>query len=117
MQRRELPLHFVDEAEIQGRRFVRFAMAQHGSGFARIVIAVVTEEDNLPAKLLLEPSRRPDFGHEKPLRKKSARLLAEAYDGCAHVADALVCFGRPNPACKTRLRNTQAVQPMSGYQR
>jgi hypothetical protein len=73
-------LQLVFEGEIDFKRLVGFAMAQEGSGFARIVIAVVIEEDNLTADFGLEPLRRPDFGGEKPFRKESARLLTEADD-------------------------------------
>jgi hypothetical protein len=38
-------------------------MMQDGPGFARIVVAVVVEKDDLAAELRLEPPGSPDFRH------------------------------------------------------
>ena len=59
-------------------------LAQDGVRLAAIVIAVVKKEDDLAANLLLEPARGRDFGVEKSLREKAARLLTEADDRLAH---------------------------------
>ena len=55
-------------------------MAQDGLGFARIVVAVVVEENDFAADFCLQPAGGQDFGNEKPLREKSAGLLAETDD-------------------------------------
>jgi hypothetical protein len=66
-------------------------MTKDGLGFARVVVAVVAEEDDLPANLGLEAAGGADFGDEKALRKESAGLLAEANDGgLAHEIAAAV---------------------------
>ena len=91
MQRREFALDFVFESKIEVRRLVGFAMAQNGFRFARIVVAVVKEENNFAADFFLQPPRGLDFGNEKSFRKKSARLLAKTDDGCAAHAVAARC--------------------------
>jgi hypothetical protein len=48
------------------------------------VVAVVQEKYDFPADLFLQAPRRGDLGEQKPLRKKSARLLAEANDRVIH---------------------------------
>ena len=48
--RRKFPLEPVFEGEIELGRFIGLAMAQDGSGFARIVVAVVAEEDDFAAE-------------------------------------------------------------------
>src|SRR5450432_1124770 len=48
------------------------------------MIAIVKEEDDLAADLLLQPARRRNLGVEKSFGEKSARLLAEADDRLAH---------------------------------
>jgi len=71
------------------------------------MIAVVVEENNLAADLALQPSGGLKLGKQKPLRKKPARLLAKADNGCvAHVFSArAVLAGRIT--CNARL-NTHA---------
>src|ERR1035437_5327740 len=80
MKRGKLPLGFVCECKIEQRRFVGFAMAQDGLCFARIVIAVVTEENDFAADFFLQPPRGLDFCNEEAARKKSAWLLSETND-------------------------------------
>ena len=80
--RREFSLQFVFKSKVEVRRLVGFAMAQDRFGFARIVIAVVAEENDLAADFRLQPPGRLDFGDEKAFREKPARLLAETNDGC-----------------------------------
>ena len=82
MQRREFALELVCEGEIEYRRFLGFAMAEDGLGFARIVVAVVIEENDFAAHFLLQPPGRLDFGGQKTFREKPARLLAKTNDGC-----------------------------------
>jgi hypothetical protein len=79
--RRKFPLEPVFEGEVELRRFIGFAMTQDGLCFARVVVAVVTEENNFAADFLLQPPRCLDFCIEKASRKKSARLLSETNDG------------------------------------
>ncbi|HEX7568968.1 MAG TPA: hypothetical protein VF492_00545, partial [Verrucomicrobiae bacterium] len=81
MKRGKFPLDFVCERKIEHRWLIGLAMTQDGLGFARIVVAVVTEENNLAADFRLQPPRRLDFCNEKASRKKSAWLLSEANDG------------------------------------
>src|ERR1039458_7607395 len=66
------------------RRLVGFAVAQKGFRFARIVIAVMQEENDFSADFLLQPARGLNFCDEKTLREKPAGLLAETNDGGAH---------------------------------
>src|ERR1019366_738597 len=81
MERRELPLDFIFHGKVQLRRLVGLAMAQNGSRFAWIVIAVVIEKNNLSANFTPQPPGRQDFCKQKSLREKPARLLAETDDG------------------------------------
>jgi hypothetical protein len=55
-------------------------MTQGGSGFARIVVAIVAEEDNLAANFLLQSPGGLDFRDKVTSREEPARLLAEADD-------------------------------------
>ena len=82
-QRRELALDLVVEGEIEPDRLAGLAVAQDGLGLARIVVAVVAEEDDLAADLGLEPPGRLDLGDEEAPREKPAGLLAEADDRAA----------------------------------
>ncbi len=108
------------KVKLSWRRLAGLAMAQGGLRFARVVVAVVVEEDDLAADLRLQPPGRLDFGDEESLREKPARLLAEADDrGAGHGVDdvlAGVAVG-PDVAWMIRLNNTQAAHPMKLYQR
>ena len=84
MQWRKLFLDLIRELEIQGIFTSRVSFAQHCDRLAAIMIAVVKKEDDLAANLLLQPARGRDFGVEKSLRKKAARLLTEADNRLAH---------------------------------
>jgi len=55
-------------------------MAEKGPGFARILVAVVQEEDNFTADFLLQPAGGEDFCRQKPFGKESARLLTKTDD-------------------------------------
>ena len=81
VKRGKFPLDPVFKGEVELGRLIGFAMAQNGLRFARVMVAVVAEEDDFAADLRLQPPGRLDFGKQKPPRKKPARLLAEANDG------------------------------------
>jgi hypothetical protein len=66
--------------EFELGRFAGLAMAEERLGFARIMVAVVAEENNFAADLRLQPAGRLDFGNQEPFREKPARLLAETND-------------------------------------
>ena len=120
IERREFALQLVLEGEIELRRLAGLAMAQDGLGFARIVVAVVVEEDDLAADLRLQPPGGLDFGDQEPLREEPARLLAETDDGGGGHGVGNACAGvavGPSAAWMTRLNSTQAAQPMKLYQR
>src|SRR5437870_9260629 len=55
-------------------------MAQGRACLARIVVAIMAEVYDPPAKLRLQASRGPDLGHEEPPREEAAGLLAERDD-------------------------------------
>src|SRR3954467_8668915 len=63
------------------------AIAQYGRCFARIVVAVVEEENDVAADLALEAAGCDDFCIQKSFRKKAAWLLAETDDRRAHPAN------------------------------
>ena len=102
-------------------------MAQQRPGFARVVVAVVIEKNDLAADLLLKFPRGLDLGEEESSREESARLLAEADDrggrgggrGGGHDAgDPSSGRGRaPARSCNTTLSITHARQPITLYQR
>jgi hypothetical protein len=52
-------------------------MAKDGFCFARIVVAVVTEENDFTADFALQAAGCLDFCEQEPFREKSAGLLAE----------------------------------------
>src|SRR5688572_13411082 len=83
-QRRELLLDLVLELEVQRFLLSRMPLAQFRRCFPRIVIAVVKEENDLPADLLLKPVRRGHLGVKKTLGEKTARLLTETDDRLSH---------------------------------
>jgi hypothetical protein len=80
VKRRKFPLDFVHEGEIQCCRFIGLAMTQDSLRFPRVMVAVVTEKNDLAANFLLQPPGRLDFGKQEPSREKPARLLAETDD-------------------------------------
>ena len=87
VERRELPLELAGDREVQLRRLAGLAMAQDRPRLARIVVAVVAEEDDSPADLRLQPPGGLDLGDEEPPREKAAGLLAESDDRLrAHAA-------------------------------
>ena len=96
-------------------------MAQDGLGFARVVVAVVAEEDDFAAEFRLQSPGRLDFGDQEPFREKPARLLAETDDrrgshdlGGAGVVRLPGAQQRPG---EPALNSTQAAHPMKLYQR
>src|SRR6187455_2635256 len=76
-ERRELLLNLVRESEIQAPRLSRMQLAEDGHGLARVVVAVVIEENNLAADLLLQATRGNEFRIKEAPRQYSARLLPE----------------------------------------
>ncbi len=86
-------LEFVFESEVDSSQLLGVTIAQDGDRFSRVVIAVVKEENDLTADLLLESSRGLDFREKKSLWKNAARLLAETDDGSGHagLAGAFRC--------------------------
>jgi hypothetical protein len=80
VKRREFSLEPVFESEVELRRLAGLAMAEKRLGFARIMVAVVAEENNFAAHLPLQPAGRLDFRKQESSREKSARLLAETND-------------------------------------
>ena len=90
--------------------------AQQRFGFARIVIAVVVEENDFAADFGAEAPGRQNLGDEEPFGEYPAWLLAEADDrGGAHVTgDA---SGGCRNVWKSRHRKRHEPQPIRLYQR
>src|SRR5258708_24165546 len=103
-------------------------MPEEGFGFARVVIAVVIEEDDLAADLGLQAARGADFGDQKTPRKDPARLLTEADDrclvhrtgersetvpssGCCNTSNPRDFVGGPISNCKNALNTTHTGHP------
>ena len=86
---------------------------------ARVVVAVVAEEDDLAADLRLQPPRGLDLGDEEAPREEAARLLAEADDGLVAHAARVTSRGvrGPSTACSDRLTTMQMAHPITLYQR
>jgi len=81
---RKLLLDPIFELKVQ-RYFVATAPVPHdGNRFARVVIAVMKEKDDFSPDLFLETPRRDNLSEQKPLGKKSARLLAKTNDRLIH---------------------------------
>ena len=76
-ERRELLLNLVREGEIEAPRLSGMQLAQDGHRLARVVVAIMIEENDLSADLLLQPARGLEFRVKKTARKYSARLLSE----------------------------------------
>ena len=90
-KRGKFPLGLVGEGKIKDGGFVGLAMAQDGLGLARVVVAIVIEEDDFAADLLLEAAGGLDLGDEEAFREKSAGLLAKTNDRCgAHIGSGWV---------------------------
>jgi hypothetical protein len=79
-KRGKLPLYFVGESEVELGGLVGFAVTEEGLSFARIMIAVVVEKDNLTADLALQSAGRLQFGDEESLWEKPTGLLAKPND-------------------------------------
>ncbi len=120
VKRGKFTLDSIFEREVELGRFAGLAMAEERLGFARIMVAVVAEENNFAAHLPLQPAGRLSFRKQEPSREKSARLLAEANDRRGgHDLDGAGAdpgFG-PSTAWMSRLSSTQAAQPRRLYQR
>src|SRR5580704_7400605 len=113
IERRKSALNTIFKSKIKLRRLKGVPVTQDGSRFARIVIAVVEEENNLTTDCTLQPSCGPDFRKQKTLREKPTGLLAETNDGSCHVSrGVLISPATCKKACRTTLRITQAVQPI-----
>jgi len=84
IERGKLLLDPIFELKIQGYFPVATVVSQNGSCLARVMIAVVTEEDDFSADLLLQPASSHNFSEQESLGKKSARLLAETDNRLIH---------------------------------
>ena len=69
IKRRKFALDTISEGKVKLRRFIGFTVAQNGSGFAWIMIAVVKEENNLTADFTLQPARGWIFANRKRFGK------------------------------------------------
>ena len=85
-ERRELLLNLVREGEIEAPRLSGMRFAQDGHRLARVVVAIVIEENDLSADLLLQPARGLEFRVKKTARKYPARLLSETDDRRRHAS-------------------------------
>ena len=81
------------KGKVKLRRFVGFAMAQDGSRFARIVIAVVEEENDLAADFPLQSPRRSGFWRRKRFGKNPQGCWPKQMIG-AVMSRAFYLFGR-----------------------
>jgi hypothetical protein len=81
---RKLFLNSVFELKIQRCFPVAVLVAQNGTRLARVMIAVVTEEDDFSTDLLLQSASCRNFSEQESLGKKSARLLAETNNRMVH---------------------------------
>src|ERR1700722_20247049 len=66
IERRKSALNTVFKGKVKLRQLKGIPMAQDSSRFARIVIAVVEEENNFATDCTLQPSRGPNFRKQKP---------------------------------------------------
>jgi hypothetical protein len=84
VQGRKLFLDAILELKVQ-RYLAAAALISHNCNcFARVVIAVMKEKDDFSPDLFLETPRRDDLSKQKPLGKKSARLLAKTNNRVIH---------------------------------
>jgi hypothetical protein len=74
-------LYLVIESEVQLNGFPGLAMVKRRARLARVMIAVVIEENNFPADLGLKPAGSLDLGDKVASRKEAARLLAKTDHG------------------------------------
>jgi hypothetical protein len=56
IERRKLALNGILQSEVQLHRLIRLRMAQNGSGFPRVMITVVKEENNLTSNFTSQAS-------------------------------------------------------------
>jgi hypothetical protein len=112
----EFSLELVFESEVEFEWVVRFSMAKDGFGFARVMVAVVVEEDDFAADFGLQAAGGLDFGEEEAPGKESAGLLAETDDGGGCHTVGAAC-SLPIMVWMAALNNMQAAQPMKLYQR
>ncbi len=63
IKRRIFALNLVGERKVHLARRARIVVAQNGFGFARVVIAIVIEEDDFAADFALQTPRRVKLGH------------------------------------------------------
>ena len=122
VQRRVFPLELVfANVKFSSIGSPELAVPQERSGLARVVVAVVIEEDDLAADLLLQPARRPILATRNRLGKNphgcwpkqmtGAGLMMPASSGRRSVARADQRLQTPGSAA------TQAAHPMTLYQR
>jgi hypothetical protein len=84
IERGKLFLDSVLELKIQSGFPVAVVVSQNGRCLARVMIAVVTKENDFSADLLLQAAGRQNLSDQKSLGKKSARLLAETNNRVMH---------------------------------
>jgi hypothetical protein len=77
VKRGEFALHLVVESEVQLNGFSGFAMVKRRACLARVMITVVTEENNFTADLGLKSAGGLNLGDKVTSRKEAARLLAK----------------------------------------
>src|SRR6266513_619792 len=118
-ERRELPLKFCDDREVERLGFTGHAMAQDGARLARVVVAVMAKEHDAPTHLRLQPTRGLNLGNKKAPRKEPAGLLAKGNDRLdAHAPRFGSVEARdPRTVCSSMLKAMHAAQPMRLYQR
>src|SRR5581483_1750082 len=74
----------VAGAAKDGLRPARSRVAEDDLRFARVMVAVVEEEDDFAADCAFQAPRRDDLCIEKPSREQAARLLTETSDRISH---------------------------------
>gem|GEM_PF-5961616 len=107
-------MNLILEREIELVRLVCLVVVQDGSGFSKIVIAIVAEVDDLASDLLLKPLGGLDLGDQEPLGEETARLLPKADNRTVHDANSPRRF---KIACRTPAKARHNAQPMTLYQR
>jgi hypothetical protein len=84
IQRRKLFLDSILELEVQGDFLIGVLVSHNRNRLARVMIAVVKEKDDFSTDLFLESPGSQNLSEQKPLGKKSARLLAETNNRMIH---------------------------------
>ena len=76
-------------------------VSQNGNRFARVMITIVKEKDDFSANFFLETPGRQNLSGQKPLGKKSARLLAETNNRVIHRSERSLIPQRES-ACREK---------------